>query len=862
MSAGFLGHYRIDAHLGAGAMGVVHRAYDTRLDRAVAIKQLVNVPPEVSKARLLGEARAAAKLNHPNICTVHEVGEVDGHAFIVMEYIDGQPLSAAIPRQGLALETVLEYGIQIADAVAYAHAAGIVHRDLKSSNIVLTPEGRPKVLDFGLALRMPSEGGERSDSTATSEPGVAGTPQYMSPESLRGDSSNPRSDVWSLGIVLYEMATGRRPYDKGNRFELAADVLSDAPVEVPRTVAPPLAAVIKRCLAKRAAQRYGQAGEVRAALEALVSSASTMSAAPRFSSEGWWRSKAAAWWGAAVVVAVLVAGIAPLRNAIGGLVSEPAIAFAERDWLLVSDFANQAGDPVFDRSLNSALSAALTQSRFVNIVPGSRIRESLRRMGKPTMTQTDEATAREIALREGFRLVLAPAISSTGGSYLLSASLLDPATGTILKSETVYARTKDAVLEAVDELSGKIRGTLGEAGEMIAGEAKPLTKATTGSLEALQHFSLGREAHIAQQFDKARTLYEEALRIDPAFTGARASLGIINVEFFDRAKGLELLTQALKAVDGLGDNERVSVLGFHAMAVERNLDKAADHYKTFLTLHPDVASAHNNLGRIYMQQRKFKDAIHELQETIRLDPDLFLSYFSLNSIYLYEVGDLDAAIATAQKQLARNPKSARAFAQLGAAYAGKGDLRQAEDALRQSIEIDPAPRFVPDHYRLGHVLRLQGRFDEARKVHGHILEIAPKEISAHYELGAVSQLMGDEAGARSHLRAVIELSEAHLANNANDAERQLEMASAWARLGNTARAVTIARQAESRTVHLPVERAGLQVLIGKTDDAIRTLEQAVQNGYRNVVWMRIHTDLHALAGDPRFEDLAARIVRH
>ena len=208
MSAGFLGHYRIDAHLGAGAMGVVHRAYDTRLDRAVAIKQLVNVPPELSKARLLGEARAAAKLNHPNICTIHEVGEVDGHAFIVMEYIDGQPLSQGIPRQGLALETVLEYGIQIADAVAYAHAAGIVHRDLKSSNIAITGEGRPKVLDFGLALQMPSEAGNRSDSTATSESGIAGTPQYMSPEALRGDSSNPRSDVWSLGVILRELVTG------------------------------------------------------------------------------------------------------------------------------------------------------------------------------------------------------------------------------------------------------------------------------------------------------------------------------------------------------------------------------------------------------------------------------------------------------------------------------------------------------------------------------------------------------------------------------------------------------------------------------------------------------------------------------
>ena len=222
------------------------------------------------------------------------------------------------------------------------------------------------------------------------------------------------------------------------------------------------------------------------------------------------------------------------------MVSEPAIAFAERDWLLVSDFANHTGDPIFDRSLNTALSAALTQSRYVNVVPSSRIRESLRRMEKANLTRTDEATAREIALREGFRLVLAPAVTSTGGTYLLAASLLDPANGATLKSETVHARTKDDVLAAVDELSSKIRGDLGEASGMIAGQAKPLAKATTASLEALQHFSLGREAHIAQQLDKARALYEEALRIDPTFTGARASLGIINFEFFDRAKGIEL----------------------------------------------------------------------------------------------------------------------------------------------------------------------------------------------------------------------------------------------------------------------------------------------------------------------------------
>lgn len=855
----FFGHYRIDAQLGAGAMGVVYRAYDARLHRTVAIKQLQHTSAEVSAPKLLEEARAAATLNHPNICTIHEVAEIDGHAFIVMEYVDGKALSDLIPPHGLPVETVLEYGSQIADAVAFAHAGGIVHRDLKSSNIVITRDGRPKILDFGLALRVASKSiYELTESVATVEAtnlDIAGTPHYMSPEALRGESTNPRSDVWSLGIVLYEMATGHRPYDERTPFQLAARVLSDSPVEVPQSVPPPLAAVIKRCLAKQAERRYGQAGEVRAALEAVQLSAAGIQPAAR--RQPLRRPTAAVLAICAAIVLALALGIEPVRHAVGRVVSEPAIAFAERDWILVSDFANHTGDPVFDRSLNTALSAALTQSRYVNVVPSSRIRESLRRMERPDLTRTDEAIAREIAVREGFRLVLAPTVTATGGTYLLAAALVDPATGTTLKSETVRARTKADVLGAVDELSSRIRGDLGEATAMIAGQTKPLVKATTGSLEALQHFSLGREAHIGQQVDKARTLYEEALRIDPTFTAARASLGIINFEFFDRAKGLDLLSQALKAIDGLTDNERVSVLGFHAMAVERNLEKAADHYKTFLTLHPDVASAHNNLGRIYMQMRRFKDAIAELQETIRLDPDLFLAYFSLNSIYLYEVADLDSAVETARRQIARNARSARAYGQLGAAYAGKGDLRQAEDAFRKAVELDA--RFVLDQYRLGHTLRLQGRFDEARQIYRHIREIAPKEISASYEAGAVSQLMGDETGARTYLRTVVAESERHLQENPRDGERQLEMAAAWARLGNPTRAESIARQADALTVDLPVERAGVQVLRGKTDDALNTLDQAVQNGYRNIVWLRTNTDLHALQGNPRLADIIAHM---
>jgi tetratricopeptide (TPR) repeat protein/predicted Ser/Thr protein kinase len=856
-----LGQYRIDARLGAGAMGVVYRAYDTRLHRTVAIKRLENPSPELSAAKLLEEARAASTLNHPHICTIHEVAEIDGHAFIVMEYVDGRPLNELIPKGGLPLESVLEYGSQIADALGFAHECGIVHRDLKTSNIVVTHGGRAKVLDFGLARRLPDEVVNDVTRSIPLSPltttDLAGTPAYMPPEVLRGEAATARSDVWSLGIVLYEMAVGRRPYDGRTPFALAAEVMSESPVVMPPEVAPSLAAVIKRCLAKQPGRRYRQAGEARAALEAVQPSAVGIppvqsprrSALPRGVTAGL----------ALVAGLILVSafGVERLRDRLARFVAEPAIAFGERDWLLVTDFNNQTGDPVFDRALNTALSAALAQSRYVNLVPSTRIHESLRRMDKANLERTDEAAGREIAQREGFRMVLAPTIASTGGSYLLAASLLHPPTGATLKSETVQARTKADVLGALDELSRRIRGDLGEATAMIAEQAKPLARVSTSSLEALQRFSLGREAHMAQQIEKARSLYEEALRLDPAFTAARASLGIINFEFFDRAKGVDLVAQAIKAVDGLTDTERVSVVGFHAMVVERNLEKAADTYRAFLAAHPDTATAHNNLGRIYMQMRRFDEAVTELQETIRLDPDLFLAYFSLNAIYLYEIGDLDAAIATAQRQLARNDRSARAYGQLGAAYVGKDDLRQAEIALRKSLDLDP--RFVLDSYRLGHTLRLQGRFDEARQTYLHILEIDPMELSAQYEAGAASQLMGDEASARRYLRQVVTESERRLRENPRDGERQLELAATLARLGNAARAQAVARGATPFTADLAVERAGLLTLLGRTDEAIETLDRAAESGFRNIVWIRTSSDLHALHGDTRLDAIVAKM---
>jgi tetratricopeptide (TPR) repeat protein/predicted Ser/Thr protein kinase len=856
MTGEWLNQYRIDAQLGAGGMGVVYRAYDTRLHRTVAIKRLQDPRRELSAERVLDEARAASILNHPNICTIYDVAENAGHPFIVMEYVDGRPLSEVIPRAGLPLKSVLEYGQQIADALGFAHENGIVHRDIKSSNIIITHKNRAKVLDFGLARRLPpGTGGDPSVSPRTTL-NISGTPAYMSPEALRGEPSSPATDVWSLGVVLYEMASGQRPYDHGTPFELAAEVLSSTPIEIPAQLPPALATIISRCLTKQASVRYRQGGEVRAALEAVQLSSGSV---PLIDRPALRRPTLRRVVLAGAAAAMLIAGVLAmpaLWRAFEDVVTEPAIAFAERDWLLVADFANETGDPAFDRGLNTALAAALTQSRYVNIVPSNRIRESMRRMGRTPDTRTDAATAREIALREGFRMALAPTIASMGSAYLLTASFLDPSTGTTLKTEQVHASSRDGVLSALDELSARIRGVLGESRDMIASQGKPLARVTTTSLDALQRFSLGREAHIAQQLDKARVLYEEALRIDPAFTSARGSLGLINVEFFDRQKGLELLSQSINAADGLTDNERVSLLGFHALYVEKNPERAVDHYRAFLALHPDSASAHNNLGRIYLQQRRFKEAIAELQETIRLDPDLFLAYFSLNSIYLYETGELDAAIQLAVRQIQRNAQSPRAYGQLATAYVAKGDLRQAETAFRKALELDA--RFTNDWYRLGHVLRLQGRHEEARHAYLRVLEIDPKDISAHYEAGAISQLIGDDAAAERYLRTVITESERSLKTNP-DGERFLELASAYARMGARPRAQAIMQNAAALTANLHVERAGVLVQLGRDAEAIATLENAVDNGFRNLFWMRAQADLHTLQNDPRFLAVVARM---
>jgi len=302
-----LGHYRIEAQLGAGGMGVVYRAHDTQLERTVAVKVIGESleADATARARLIQEARAASALNHPNICTIHEAGEAGGRAFIVMEYVEGRPLSALTTGDGLPVETVIRYGSQIADALSHAHERGVVHRDLKSSNVIVTPEGRPKVLDFGLAKRL--RGADLADATRTqglTAAGViAGTLSYMAPEVLRGQPADQRSDIWALGVVLYEIAAGKQPFQGQTGFELTAAILREPPAPLAPQAPAGLRAIIQRCLAKEPGERYQHAGEVRAALETLQSAVMVPPAAgaPGVSRRRW------VW--ALVPIAVLAAGL-------------------------------------------------------------------------------------------------------------------------------------------------------------------------------------------------------------------------------------------------------------------------------------------------------------------------------------------------------------------------------------------------------------------------------------------------------------------------------------------------------------------------------------------------------------------------
>jgi tetratricopeptide (TPR) repeat protein/DNA-binding winged helix-turn-helix (wHTH) protein len=544
----------------------------------------------------------------------------------------------------------------------------------------------------------------------------------------------------------------------------------------------------------------------------------------------------------------------------------PAAALTSRDYVLISDFENQTGDPVFDRSLAAALATSLDQSSAANVYSPTRVKEALKRMLKPNVEHIDEALALEIAEREGIKVVVLPTISGVGQSYRLAARIRAVSSGRDIKTEVSSAISKDKVLDAVDELAGALRRDLGESLQKIS-ESRPLTAATTSSLEALKQYSLGQEKHRAADVQEAKTYYENALAIDPTFTMARASLGMLHIDqatlgiaHFDAEQGKRLLTDAVQHISNLTDKEKYTVLAFYAQSVEHDWEKAVRYYKALLAIYPDYPEAYNSLAWAYHRMGRYEESIAAAKQAIRIDPHLLIAYANLAGVQLYVQGDVKSALETCQEALRVDPHNAWSYDCVGWALFGKGDWAQAQTAFEKAVFFNPQGTL--SRYRLAHAHRLQGHYQQALQTLEPILKIDPSDKTPWYDMGVVYEAMGDQTKAREHFQHYRLEMEAQWRKNPRDADAVWSLAEVLSRLGEKEHALFWTRKGLALDPNRHFEYATVLSLNQQKPEAIEELQIAIQKGYPYPIFVKIHPDLQALHGDPRFEQLLASVIKN